>query len=158
MFVLAGRSGNVAEGRALASEMIASGRARDTFREIIRAQGGNPTVVDDPSLLPRANNLAKVKSPRAGFVTAIRSERVGVASMVLGGGREKKEDSVDPAVGLVLEKKVGDPVEAGATLCSVRYNSDARLANAMELLSASFEIGDAPPQPAPLIRKMIGTT
>src|SRR5580658_1399670 len=99
MFVLAGRSGNVAEGRALASEMIASGRARDTFREIIRAQGGNPTVVDDPSLLPRANNLAKVKSPRAGFVTAIRSERVGVASMVLGGGREKKEDSIDPAVG-----------------------------------------------------------
>ena len=158
MFVLAGRTPNVAEGRALASEMIASGRARDTFREIIRAQGGNPAVVDDPSLLPRANNLAKVKSPRAGFVTAIRSEQVGVASMVLGGGREKKEDSVDPAVGLVLEKKVGDPVEAGATLCAVHYNSDARLANAMELLSASFEIGDAPPQPAPLIRKIIGAT
>src|SRR5580658_2782553 len=99
MFVLAGRSASVAEGRALASEMIATGRARDTFREIIRAQRGNPAVVDDPSLLPRANNLAKVKSPRAGFVTAIRSERVGVASMVLGGGREKKEDSIDPAVG-----------------------------------------------------------
>jgi thymidine phosphorylase len=99
-----------------------------------------------------------VKSPRAGFVTAIRCEQVGLASMVLGGGREKKEDSVDPAVGLVLEKKVGDPVEAGATLCAVHYNSDARLANAMELLSASFEIGDAPPQPAPLVRKIIGAT
>ena len=158
MFVLAGRSANVAEGRALASEMIATGRARDTFREIIRAQRGNPAVVDDPSLLPRANNLAKVKSPRAGFVTAIRSEQIGVASMVLGGGREKKEDSIDPAVGLVLEKRVGDPVEAGATLCAVHYNSDAGLANAMELLSASFAIGDDPPQPAPLIRKIIGAT
>ena len=78
--------------------------------------------------------------------------------MLLGGGREKKEDSIDPAVGLVLEKKVGDPVEAGATLCTVHYNSEARLANTVDMLSASFEIGDAPPQPAPLVRKVIGAT
>lgn len=157
MFVLAGRVANIADGRALAAEMIASGRARDTFREIIRAQGGNPAVVDDPSLLPRAKNFARVKSPRTGFVAAIRSQQVGVASMVLGGGREKKEDSIDPAVGLVLEKKVGEAVESGATLCTVHYNSDARLANAMDLLSSAFEISDAPPPPAPLVRKVIGT-
>ncbi|HTS12357.1 MAG TPA: thymidine phosphorylase [Candidatus Limnocylindrales bacterium] len=156
MFVLAGRTADLNEGRALAAEMIASGRARDTFREVIRAQGGDPAVVDDPARLPRAKNFAKVKAPRGGFVTAIRSEKVGVASMMLGGGREKKEDAIDPAVGLVLEKKVGEAVESGATLCTVHYNSEARLAEAMKLVSQSFEIGDAAPQAAPLVRKVIG--
>jgi len=156
MFVLAGRVPHLADGRALAFEMIASGRARDTFREIIRAQGGNPGVVDDPSLLPRAKSVAKVKAQRGGFVSAIRSEQVGVASMVLGGGREKKEDSIEPAVGLVLEKKVGEPVEAGGTLCTIHYNSDSHLPKAVDLLSASFEIADAPPPAVPLVRKVIG--
>ncbi|HUJ32282.1 MAG TPA: thymidine phosphorylase [Candidatus Acidoferrum sp.] len=156
MFVLAGRTSSVAEGRALAAEMIASGRARDTFREVIRAQGGDPAVVDDPGRLPRARNLAKVRAPRGGFVTAVRCEQVGVASMMLGGGREKKEDAIDPAVGLVLERKVGESVETGATLCTVHYNSDARLSEVTELLSRSFEIGDAAPQAAPLVRKVIG--
>jgi len=157
MLVLAGRVANLGDGRALAAEMIATGRARDTFREVIRAQGGNPAVVDDPSLLPRAKNLAKLKAQRAGFVSGIRSERVGVASMLLGAGREKKEDLIDAAAGIVLEKKLGEPVEAGATLCTVLYNSDARLADAVDILSASFEIADAPPQAPPLVRKVIGT-
>jgi len=156
MLFLAGRTPDVAEGRALAAEMIESGRARDTFREIIRAQGGDPEVVDDVARLPRAKNLAKVKAERAGFVTKIQCEQVGIASMMLGGGREKKEDVVDPAVGLVIEKKVGEAVEAGSTLCTVHYNSDMRLHEVMELLSTSFTIGDVAPEPAPLVRKIIG--
>jgi pyrimidine-nucleoside phosphorylase len=156
MFLLGGRTKDLSEGRALAAEMIASGRARDTFREVIRAQGGDPSVVDDPGRLPRAKNFAKVKSPRAGFVTGIRSEQVGIASMMLGGGREKKEDAIDPAVGLVIERKVGEAVEEGATLCAVHYNSDARLGDVMELLTSSFVIGDTTPDPAPLVRKIIG--
>jgi pyrimidine-nucleoside phosphorylase len=158
MFVLGGRVANLDEGRSLAAEMIATGRARDTFREIVRMQGGDPEVVDDPGRLPRARNLAKVKSPRAGFVTSIRCEQIGVASMILGGGREKKEDAIDPAVGLVIERKVGEAVEAGATLCTVHYNSETRLADAMELLANSFTVGDAPPALAPLVRKVIGAS
>lgn len=158
MFVLGDRVANLDEGRALAAEMIASGRARDTFREIIRMQGGDPEVVDDPGRLPRARNVAKVKSPRAGFVTSIRCEQIGVASMLLGGGREKKDDAIDPAVGLVIERKVGEAVEAGATLCTVHHNCAARLADAIDLLTNSFVVGDAPPQPAPLIRKVIGAS
>ncbi len=156
MFVLARRTATVDEGRALAAEMIESGRARDTFREIIRAQGGDPEVVDDVGRLPRAKNVAKVKAERAGFVTKIRCEQVGIASMILGGGREKKEDLVDPAVGLVIEEKVGEPVERGTTLCTVHYNSDARLNEVLELLSNCFTIGDVAPEPAPRVRKMIG--
>jgi pyrimidine-nucleoside phosphorylase len=156
MFVLGGTSKSVAAGRALAAEMIASGRARDTFREVIRLQGGDPRVIDDPSRLPHAKLTARVDARLGGYVTAIHCEQVGVASMLLGGGREKKEDSVDPAVGLVLEKKIGDAVKAGENLCTVHYNLDARLVPAMRLLSESFEIGDQDPPPAPLVRKIIG--
>jgi pyrimidine-nucleoside phosphorylase len=156
MFVLGERTATLEDGRSLAAEMIASGRARDTFREIIRAQEGDAGVVDDPGRLPRSRNVAKVKAPRAGFVTSIRCEQIGVASMLLGGGREKQEDAIDPAVGLVIERKVGEAVEEGASLCTVHYNSDARLAQAVGLLSNSFTIGNAAPAPAPLVRKIIG--
>jgi pyrimidine-nucleoside phosphorylase len=157
MFKLAGRAGGLDEGKNLAEEMIATGRARDTFREIIRRQGGDPEVVDHPERLPRATHTTQIISPRAGFVSAIRCENVGVASMLLGGGREKKEDSVDPAVGVVLDKKVGEAVKTGEPLCTVHYNSEARLEAARELLEESFLIGPQAPPRAPLVRKVIGS-
>lgn len=156
MFQLAGRASGLSEGRKLAEEMIATGRARDTFREIIRRQGGDPEVVDHPERLPRATRTTQITSPRAGFVSAIRCENVGVASMLLGGGREKKEDSVDPAVGLVLGKKVGEAVTTGEPLCTVHYNSEARLEAARELLEESFLIGPKAPPRAPLVGRVIG--
>ena len=156
MFVLGGKTKSVADGRTLAAEMIASGRALDTFREVIRLQGGDPRVMEDPKRLPHAKHRARVDASRAGYVAAIHCEQVGIASMLLGGGREKKEDSIDPAVGLRLEKKIGDAVKAGENLCTVHYNLDARLVPAMRLLSASFEIGDQAPPAMPLVRKIIG--
>ena len=156
MFVLGGRTKSVSEGRDLAAEMIASGRARDTFREVIKLQGGDPKIVDDPGLLPQAKHTARLPAHRAGYVTAIRCEQVGTASMMLGGGREKKEHEVDPAVGLVLEKKIGDAVKAGENLCTIHYNLDARLVPAKRLLAESFEIGDRAPARTPLVRKIIG--
>src|SRR6202021_599984 len=156
MLVVGEGTKTVSEGRELAAEMIASGRARDTFREVIELQGGEVRVVDDPSLLPHARHTAHLPAKRSGFVTAIRCEQVGVASMTLGGGREKKEDSVDPGVGLALEKKIGDRVEAGENLCTIHYNQDARLVPAVRLLSESFEIGDSAPAHTPLVRKIIG--
>ncbi|HWW51524.1 MAG TPA: thymidine phosphorylase [Verrucomicrobiae bacterium] len=158
MFVLGGRTRTVEEGRELATEMIRSGRARDTFREVIRLQGGDPGIVDDPSRLPHSRHQTRLTAPRAGYVTAIQCQQVGIASMMLGGGRERKEDSVDPAVGLVLGKKIGDRVEAGDTLCTVHYNLDARLADATELLATSFEIGPKAPAPSPLVEKIIGAS
>jgi pyrimidine-nucleoside phosphorylase len=158
MFFLGKRTKSVSEGRKLAAEMITSGRARDTFREIIRQQGGDPKVVDDPGRLPQAKHAAQVMARRSGYVTAIHCEDVGIASMMLGGGREKKEDSIDPGVGITFERKMGDRVEAGANLCTVHYNSDSRLVHAVELLSRSFEIGENAPLSFPLVRKIIGAT
>src|SRR5262249_6788790 len=121
-----------------------------------RLQEGDASVVDHPERLPHARHRAYVRAAKTGFLSTIHCEQVGVASMMLGGGREKKEDSIDPAVGLVIEKKIGDQVLAGETLCTVHYNLDSRLPHAMNLLEKSFEIGPVQPSPQPLVHKIIG--
>ena len=138
MLTLGGKCKKVSQGREIAAEMIASGRARDKFREIIRLQGGDAGVVDDPGRLPKAKQMAKAFTMKAGYITAIRCEQVGIASMLLGGGREKKEDSVDPAVGVVLEKKVGDEVKAGSALCTIHFNSEERKGEALAMLGEAL--------------------
>ena len=130
MFYLADRTPSVDEGRALADKLVRDKSALKKFREIVVQQGGDPGAIDDPKRLPQADHRVPVLSPVSGFVDFIQCEQVGIASLVLGGGREKKEDVIDPAVGLVLHKKVGDPVTKGEALCTILYNSDARLGSA----------------------------
>ncbi|MGB9334439.1 MAG: thymidine phosphorylase [Candidatus Acidiferrales bacterium] len=156
MLTLGGKCKKVSQGREIAAEMISNGRARDKFREIIRLQGGDAGVVDDPGRLPKAKQMAKAFTMKAGYITAIRCEHVGIASMLLGGGREKKEDSIDPAVGVVLEKKVGDEVKAGSALCTIHFNSEERKGEALAMLGMSFVIGPKKPAARPLVRRIIG--
>jgi len=157
MFLLGERCNAIEAGKQLAAEMIASGRALDKFREIVRLQGGDPATVDDPRRLPRARNTRDVLSPATGYVTSIACEQIGVASCVLGGGREKKEDTIDPAVGLILHKKVGDRVTAGERICTIHYNSDARLDEARRLVELSYRIDPELPRRArPLVHGVIG--
>jgi pyrimidine-nucleoside phosphorylase len=157
MFLLGKRVRSVAEGRGLAEQMISSGKAREKFREIIRLQGGNAAVMDDPGLLPQAKQQADVNSPASGFVTAMMCEQIGTAGVLLGGGRARKEDSVDPAVGIMVHKKVGDAVSAGEPLCTVYYNSVERLAAAAPLIEKSYTIGAAAPLTSlPLVHRVIG--
>ncbi len=157
MFFLAGRTTTLPLGRELAGELIANGSGLEKFREIVALQGGNGDVVDNTGLLPRAANRMAVVSPASGYLGAIQCEQVGIASVVLGGGREKKEDSVDPAVGLVLHKKVGDAVSAGEPLCMVYYNSDARLPEARRLLEQSYRIvPELAKTLRPLVHRVIG--
>ena len=99
-----------------------------------------------------------LSSSRAGYVSAIQCEAVGTACVVLGGGREKKEDSVDPAVGIILHKKVADRVTVGEPLCTVMYNSESRAAQAKNLLTQSYEISDSPPVAKTLVRRIIQDT
>ena len=156
MLYLAGRTTTLENGRALAAELIANGAALERFREIIALQGGDPAVIDDTERLPRAANRTTIVSPATGYIVAIQCEQVGTATVVLGGGREKKEDSVDPAVGLVLHKKVGDTVRAGEPLCTVHLNSNARLNEARRLLEGAYTIAEAPPPvKRPLIHKVL---
>ena len=107
-------------------------------------------------LLPRAKNTVDVPSPRAGYVREIVCRDMGVACVILGGGREKKEDTVDPAVGYIVHKKLGDAVKQGEALCTIHYNSDARLGEARGLIERAYGIGDAPPEKLPpLVHKIL---
>lgn len=156
MFYLGGRTETVNAGKQLAAELIANGKGLDKFREIIRIQGGDPLVVDDPTLLPQAAHQVDILSNTTGYVASIACEQVGTASVVLGGGREKKEDSVDPAVGIMLHKKVGDPVAHGEAICTVYFNSNKRLPEARKLIEDAYHISTAARYlPHPLIHKVI---
>ena len=155
MFLLGDRAATVEAGKQLSKELIDSGEALAKFREMVELQDGDTRVIDDPERLPQAQHKADVLSPRRGYVTAIQCEQAGTACVILGGGRERKEDSVDPAVGFVLHKKVGDPVSEGEPLCTVHYNSETRGARARTLLQESYEIGDAPAGRRPLVHRVI---
>ena len=142
MFHLGGVADTVEQGKANAERLIASGKALERFRQMVSLQSGDVQVVDDPQKLPQAKYQKDVASPAAGQVTEMNCEAVGTACVMLGGGREKKEDAVDPAVGIVLHRKVGDRVAAGDPLCTVHYNSEARAAQATKLLLESYGISE----------------
>jgi pyrimidine-nucleoside phosphorylase len=156
MFHLGERTKAVEEGRRLAMEMLASGKALEKFRDCIRLQGGDARVLDDASLLPVAKKQVDVVSPKAGFITATRCREFGVALAMLEGGRGKKEDRIDLGVGLEFHKRIGDRVQAGEKLVTIQYNSDTRLPEAKDLIASSFILGDNRPPVPPLIRRVIG--
>jgi pyrimidine-nucleoside phosphorylase len=158
MFHLGGRATTIAEAKKLADELIQSGKALKKFREMVALQGGDVGAIDDPMRLPRAKHSLNIRSPRSGYVGAIQCEDVGTACVILGGGREKKEDAVDPAVGIVLHKKVHDRVAAGEALCTLMYNSEAHAGRAKTLLEQSYQIADVAPAPRKLIHRIIPAT
>ena len=158
MFYLGGRTSTVDLGKKLAEELIGSGRAFDKLRQMVALQGGDVKVVDDPSRLPKAQGKLEVASPKTGYVTSIRCEALGKASVLLGGGRESESDAVDPAVGIVLHKKVAQPAKAGEPLCTIHYNSQARLDRARPLIAQSFHTGDAPPEPRSILRGVMAVS
>jgi pyrimidine-nucleoside phosphorylase len=156
MFVLGGRVATAGEGHRLAGELVSSGKAAQKFREIIRLQGGDERVVEQPERLPGAQFTAEIVNPHAGYVVRIASEHLGRASMMLGGGRERAEEHVDPAAGLTLDAKVGDHVEKGTRLATLHYNAQSRLAAAKVLAEESYVIGPEPAARMPLVRCFIG--
>jgi thymidine phosphorylase len=155
MFHLGGRAATIGDGKRLADELIRSGQAFEKFCEMVALQGGDTAVIDNPARLPRAGRALDLISPKSGYVGAIQSEDVGTACVLLGGGRQKKEDSVDPAVGVVLHRKVGDRVAAGEKLCTLMYNSAASAAGAKVLMEQSYRIVDSRPESRKLVRRII---
>jgi pyrimidine-nucleoside phosphorylase/thymidine phosphorylase len=150
-------SKTVAEGKQQSAKLISSGKALEKFREMVELQGGDAQVIDDAKKLPQARQTLEVSSAKAGYVASMQCEQIGTACVILGGGRERKEDSVDPAVGIVLHKKVGDRVSAGEALATIYYNAESNAARARQLIAASCEITNSVPlTKRPLIRRVIG--
>jgi len=137
--------------------LISSGKALEKFRQMVELQGGDVRVIDDPGKFVKARSTTQVMSGRNGFVASMQCEQIGTACVILGGGRERKEDSVDPAVGIILHKKVGDRVNVGEPLATIHYNSETRGERARQMISESIAIAEAPPQAKrPLVHRVIG--
>jgi pyrimidine-nucleoside phosphorylase len=157
MLHLGGVAATVADGKNQSEKLIASGKALDKFRQMVELQGGDPQSIDDPKRLPHARHTMILSSPKDGYLASLQCEQIGTACVILGGGRERKEDSVDPAVGIVLHKKVGDTVSTGEPLATIHYNAEALATRARKILEESYKIADSVPrEKRPLIHRVIG--
>lgn len=143
------------EARARLQAVIDDGSALKKFAQIIEAQGGNPAVLYDYSVFPTARQVVPIPSPVSGYITAIDTEKVGMAAVALGAGRERVDSIIDPAVGFVLEKKVGDKVEKGEPLAMMHINDAARAATIIDRFQSACAFGDEAPAPRPLIIETI---
>ena len=130
---------------------LESGRALERLRLIIERQGGNPRVIDDYALMPSAPHEHVIAAKADGFVSALDAGLIGRASVVLGGGRDKVDEAIDPGVGIMIAATVGDPVRSGEPILQVRYRSADRLAQALPLLSAAVGVSETAPPPQALI-------
>ncbi|WP_406621144.1 pyrimidine-nucleoside phosphorylase [Bacillus atrophaeus] len=146
MVVLAKKAATLDEAREKLIEVMKNGKALEKFKDFLKNQGGDSSVVDDPSKLPQAAYKIDVPAKEAGVVSEIVADEIGVAAMLLGAGRATKEDEIDLAVGIMLRKKVGDKVEKGealVTLYANRENVDQVTEKIYENIRIS-EKGEAP--------------
>lgn len=151
MLVLGGLAGDTGEALAKLWGLLHHQVGLAKLKELIIAQGGDPGVIDYPELLPVAAGRFTVAAPGNGCVTGINSAMVGRAAMLLGAGRDHKDAEIDPAVGLILNKKNGDQVREGETLAELHYNKSDRLEEAAALVKDAYRIGNEQPQQRPLI-------
>ena len=155
MLVLGGVASALETARAKARAALAAGAGLRKFQEVIEQQGGDPRVCDEPWLLPRARETVDLTAEADGRVARIGCRAVGHAAMLLGAGREAVDGRIDPAVGIVLRKKVGELVIAGEPLLTVHVNDRRRLTEAMEIMRGAVRVASEASPPGPLVKDVI---
>jgi pyrimidine-nucleoside phosphorylase/thymidine phosphorylase len=155
MLRLAGIAPALEEARRRVREALASGAGLRRFQQVIERQGGDPRVCDDPGLLPQARERVDVSARAEGRVASIGCRATGHAAMLLGAGRETVDSRVDPAVGIVFHKKVGDRVMAGEPVCTLHVNDRSRLEQAQQMLAEAIRVAPEAPAAGPLVREVI---
>jgi pyrimidine-nucleoside phosphorylase len=155
MVRLAGLADDDDRADTMVRNALDSGAGLEVFRRCVEEQGGDPRCLDDYSRLPTAHRTMQVVALQPGYIAEMTAGAVGVASMVLGGGRERAEDGINHAVGVICRAKVGEEVKAGDTIFEVRYHSEGRLADALPLLEESYKISPTPPADQPLVLEEI---
>jgi pyrimidine-nucleoside phosphorylase len=143
------------EAREVAQAKLLDGSGYRKLKDVITAQGGNPQVLDRFELLPNATGAQDISSSRGGYVSAIDAQLIGQASSMIGAGRNTKEDSIDPAVGVILEVKVGQKIDADTILCRIYHTSADHLEEASELVEDAFKISQQPPDERDLILEVV---
>lgn len=155
MLLLVQKVKDLKEGIELTKEILTSGRGLDKFKQFISHQGGNSNIVEDLSLLPKAKYEDKLIADSNGFISKIDCKQIGIASIILGAGREKKEDIIDPSVGIVMEKRLGDNVKIKDKICTIYGNDFSKIEEAKKILEKSIEISDKKGRVPILIKKII---
>jgi len=156
MLLLAGIAKTGEQARARLEGAFERREALAKFKDMIKAQGGDPALVDNPARLPAAPVVSPVPSPASGSVESIEAEAIGLAAMALGAGRATKEDVIDPAVGIVLRKKVGDAVREGEILADVHSADAERAEAAAARVGAAYSIVRSRAPRRPLIHEVVG--
>jgi pyrimidine-nucleoside phosphorylase len=155
MLHLGDKAASPADGRRMAETALDSGSALAKFRQFIAAQGGDVRTIDDPSLLPRAHFEHIVPAPRAGYLSALDAMRVGQTAVMLGAGRERKSDSVDPAVGIVCHAKIGRLLDRGEPLFTIHARTSEQIEPAASALLDACDWDDHPVSPPPLVHAIV---
>ncbi|MBA2339293.1 MAG: thymidine phosphorylase [Pyrinomonadaceae bacterium] len=145
----------IEDARDVVRNLLETGAGLEKFRELIEAQGGDAGVIDDYTRMPPAAHEEDLLSESNGYVAKIEAEMIGVASMLLGAGRVRVEDEVDKAVGIVLNKKIGDTVRCGESLLRIHYNGAEKLDEAKQMLRAAFRFSEEKPSPQKLIKAVL---
>lgn len=136
-------------------DLIKSGKAIEKFKQIVKAQGGNPASLDDYTILPTAKHKIEVKSEKDGYVHNIDAFNIALGCKILGAGREKKSDDIDLSVGVYLNKKTSEKVSKGDVLFTVYSNDDNKTSQCIELCNEAYEISDVKPEKKPLIYDIV---
>lgn len=155
LLLLADAAKNEADAREKLQKVLDNGRALGKFGDMVEGQGGTRHVIDDYSVMPHAKIVNDVVAPRDGFIAGINAAEVGLTCVSLGGGREKKTDVIDYAVGVVLKQKVGDHVSRGDPLLTLHANDRAKFEVARTRLLSAYEFSDKTPKPLPLVHQVI---
>lgn len=144
------------EARELATSKLLDGSGYRKLKDVIQAQGGDPKVMDRFELLPNATGAREIVSPRPGYVAGIDAEGIGKAATMIGGGRDGAGAAIDPAVGVILEVKNGQKIDAGGVLCRLYYTSEENVEEAAQIVEGAFRISAAAPDERNLILEVVG--
>jgi pyrimidine-nucleoside phosphorylase len=154
MLTLAGQ-GSHAECMLKVETAMRDGSGLQKLRAMVAAQGGDVAVIDDPAKFVSAKASGAVLALRDGYITAMDTESIGISSVVLGAGRETKEDSIDHAAGIILRAKTGDAVRAGDVLAELRAADEGKIEKARRMYLEAITIGEVKPQPIPLVQARV---
>jgi pyrimidine-nucleoside phosphorylase len=157
MLFLGEKAADESEGRRMIEAVIADGRAWAKFRQLVEAQGGDVAYIEEPERLPKARLIETVEAEAKGYLAHVQADEIGMAVVALGGGREKKGDPIDHAVGVVMHVKVGEAVEPGKPLFTVHANDEARGEEAARRILRALTFADEPVEPLPLFYDRITT-
>jgi thymidine phosphorylase len=155
MIFLGDPTRSIESARDQAQQLLADGTAFRKLQDVVAAQGGNSAALQDFALLPNAMGEHVVSSPRDGYISRINADDIGRAAALLGAARDRMEDPIDPAVGVILQSKVGDKVAAGARLCALYYTDETRLPEAVQLVEDAFRLSANQPETRDLVLDLV---